>query len=49
MNQEQLVYLKRYFHMAPPIWSSYSGEVPMKCIELIIQRHQESRLLRIIS
>lgn len=27
MNQEQLVYLKIYFHTAPPIWSSHSREV----------------------
>lgn len=28
MNQEQLVYLKKYFHKASPIWSSRAREVP---------------------
>lgn len=28
MNQEQLVYLKRYFHKASPSWSSHSREMP---------------------
>ena len=48
MDQEQLVYLKRYFHMAPPIWTSCSIEGPMKRIKLIIHTKPQG-LLRNLS